>query len=205
MPDTESLISLTAAVRAHFGLTVRQLARYLGVSSGFVSHLEAGRRGLSPALAPRLLVLTPLLPPPLGRARHPLLRPPPPSIHWRPCPPRRCRAAAPGPATTEHLRRYWRRYWRRYQLQLLSQGQQLALFQRQAAALEHRRAGLVLLRAATPPTDPAEAAHYARWLDELAADLTVADPDPAATAATGRLLAARVAGLRATLALLLAA
>ncbi|PJJ59500.1 helix-turn-helix domain-containing protein [Hymenobacter chitinivorans] len=199
MPAPEPLLSLTAAVRAHFGLTVRQLARYLGVSAGLVSHLEAGRRGLSPALAPRLLRLTPVLPPPLGQGPPAAPEPPAPFDPLAALPaPDPAVLPPPGPATAESLRQPWRRY----RLQLLTLGQQLALLQRQAAALAHRRRGLALLRAISPPPDPTEAAHYARWLDELTADLAWADPDPVATATAGRLLAARVAGLRATLALL---
>lgn len=199
MADADSCVSLTGAVREYFGLTVRQLARYLGVSSGFVSHLEAGRRGLPPALAPRLLRLTSLLPPPLGQGPSAAEAPPAPfdPLAALPAPDPLVRLPAE-PVSVEQLRRPWRRY----QLQLLEQGQRLALFQRQTAALAHRRRGVALLRAAPAPTHPAEAAHYACWLEELTADLALADPDPGARAATGRLLAARVAGLRATLALL---
>ncbi|PJJ48647.1 hypothetical protein [Hymenobacter chitinivorans] len=192
--------SLTAAVRAHFGLSMPQMARYLSVSTGFVSHVEAGRKGLPPARVPRLLHLSGLLPPPLGQGPPPAEAPAAPfdPLTALPAPDPLVPLPPAEPAAAEQLRRHWRDY----QLQLLTLGQRLALLQRQAAALAHRRRGLALLRAATPPPGPAEAAHYARWLDELAADLALADPDPVATATAGRLLAARVAGLRATLALL---
>jgi|GEM_PF-6324859 len=48
MPDALAFVSLTAAIRAHCGLSVRQLGRWLGVSAGFVAHIETGRRGLPP-------------------------------------------------------------------------------------------------------------------------------------------------------------
>ncbi|MCR5887796.1 hypothetical protein LRS06_08395 [Hymenobacter sp. J193] len=196
------LNSLTAAVRAHFGFSTRQLARYMNVSIGFVSHLEAGRKGLPPALAPRLLLLSHLLPPPLGQgpteAPEPLLYDP-----YRPLPLPEVLGSeqpeAPVPAPELLGRRL-----RDCQLRLLTYGQQLARVQASANALARRRRGIAQLQAAAPPTEPMEAAHYARWLGELATDLAQADPDPAGAAAARHLLAARVAGLRAEVAALAA-
>ncbi|MFD2785052.1 helix-turn-helix transcriptional regulator [Hymenobacter rubripertinctus] len=58
--------SACALVRAHFGLTQAELARWLGVSAGMVAHLETGRKPLSLALARRLRPLELLLPPAAG-------------------------------------------------------------------------------------------------------------------------------------------
>ncbi|TGE13888.1 helix-turn-helix domain-containing protein [Hymenobacter elongatus] len=195
-------VSLTAAVRAHLGLTVRQLARYLGVSGPFVAHVESGRRGLPPALVSRLLTLSRLLPPPLGQGLpaaavlpvyDPLTALPPPELLLAELPD----TAAPAPEAL-------RRRLRDCRLQLLTQGSRLAQLQARAATLVRRRHGLAQLRAAPLPADPTEAAHYTRWLGELATDLAVADPDPAAAAATRHLLAAHVTGLRAEVAALAA-
>ena len=70
--------------------------------------------------------------------------------------------------------------------------------------MAHRRWGLAQLQAASAPLEPAEATRSARWLSELTTDLARDEPDPAATAAARRLLAARVAGLRAEVAALVA-
>jgi len=197
-----SFTSLPAAVRAHFGISLPQLARYLGVSTGFVSHLEAGRKPLPAALLPRLLWLLPALPPPLGQgppAAPPLplpynpLRPlPAPELLAPPLPDA---AAAPEP---EMLRRRQRDQ----RLLLLTLGQRLASAQARAAVLHHRRLGLVRLHTLPPPPEAAEAAHLTRWLGGLAEDLQRDDPHPAARAAALHLLAARVAGLRAEVAAL---
>ncbi|MCB2409371.1 helix-turn-helix domain-containing protein [Hymenobacter lucidus] len=192
------LLSLTAAVRAHFGLSLPQLARYLGVSTGFISHVEAGRKGLPPALAPRLLQLSRLLPPPLGQGL-PAAPAPDSAAHYDPLAPLPSPDALLAPimsalaAAPETLRSRLRDV----RLRLLTQGQRLAQLQRSADALAHRRRGLAQLQASPAPTEPAETARYARWLGELATDLARDEPDPAATTAARLLLAARVAGLRA--------
>ncbi|TGE19256.1 hypothetical protein [Hymenobacter elongatus] len=127
-PSSAVDLSLTAAVRAHLGISTRQLARYLGLSMGFVTHVEAGRKGLPPALGPRLLWLARLLPPPLGQG--PPALPPPP---------------APEPL---------RRRLRDVRLCLLVVGRELARQQALAAALAHRRAGRARLQAAPPRPSP---------------------------------------------------
>ncbi|OON70676.1 helix-turn-helix domain-containing protein [Hymenobacter sp. CRA2] len=189
------LLSTTAVVRAHFGLSLRQLGRYLGVSAGFVSHVETGRKGLPPALAPRLLGLSHLLPPPLGQGA---ATPPEPVIYapLQPLPPPEALGTAPIGTALPAPEPLHRRL-RDCRLRLLEQGQRLAQQQARAAALAHRHWGLVQLQAAPTPAEPKEAAHYARWLGELATDLANDDSDPAGAAAARHLLAARVAGLRA--------
>lgn len=200
--SSASSASLTALVRDHCGVSLPQLARYLGVSTGFVSHLEAGRKPLPATLLPRLLRLLPALPPPLGAGPPaPPPGPPPydplhplPAPEWL-APPLPDAPAAPAP---EPLRRRLRDQ----RLLLLTLGQRLAAAQLHAAALHHRRLGLARLLALPPPPEAAEAAHLARWCGRLTEDLTRDDPDPAARAAALHLLAARVAGLRAEVAAL---
>lgn len=201
------------------GLSVRQLARFLGVTASFVAHVESGRRGLPPALAPRLLLLSRLLPPPLGQglpapeaapAYDPLAPLPQPdqlltpsAEPWAatPATPELPPAAGSSPeAAAPPLRRRLRDC----RLQLLTQGQRLTQLQARAAALAHRRWAIAQLQAAPPLPEPAEAARYARWLGELVTDLARDEPDPAAAAAARHLLAARVASLRAEAAVLAA-
>jgi transcriptional regulator with XRE-family HTH domain len=183
--------SSEAAVRAHFGLTLQQLARYLGVSVGFVAHLEAGRRPLPAALADRLIHLGRLLPPPLGQGPPAPPDAPAPDLFGTLAPP--AAPASPEPLDPEPLRRRLRDC----RLKVLVLGQQLDGLHARAAALARRRRGLAQLMAATPPAAPAEAAHYAHWLAELAEDLALADPRPAATATQRLLLAVRVGALQA--------
>lgn len=198
-PASPPSASLEAAVRAHFGLSQQQLARYLGVSVGFVSHLEAGRKQASEALALRLLPLARLLPPPLGSG------PPdnaPPARGPDADPLTLALALAPAEATAGAWPAAVYRRVRACRLQALAVAQRLASLQARAATLAHRRRGLARLAVAPVPPDPAEAARYARWRQELAEDLDLADANPAAAAATRQLLAARLAGLRAEVAAL---
>ncbi|MCC2546136.1 helix-turn-helix domain-containing protein [Hymenobacter sp. BT175] len=186
--------SLTAAVRAHFGLSIQQLARYLGVSRGFVAHIEAGRRGLPAALAPRLLHLSCGLPPPLGQgppASVPLPASPDPLPAPEALP---AEATAPAPLRARLLT---------CRLRLLEAGRRLAEAERIAADREHRRRGLHQLQALPPPPAPAEAARYARWLTELDEDLAHNEPDPTARAVAHCLLKGRIAGLHAEITTLL--
>ncbi|MCB2378756.1 hypothetical protein LGH70_14230 [Hymenobacter sp. BT635] len=199
---SESEVTLMAAVRAHLGLSVRQLASYLDVSASFVAHVEARRKGLPPALAPRLQGLSRLLPPPLGQG--PAALPEPPlydPLAALSAPDALLQATELPTAATpaaEPLRQ--RLLDGRQQLQEL--GQRLAQQQARAVALARRRRGLAQLQTAPFPTEPAETARYARWLGALATDLARDEPDPAATAAARLLLACRVAALRAEVALL---
>ncbi|RIY12837.1 hypothetical protein D0T11_03695 [Hymenobacter rubripertinctus] len=191
-------MEFSAVVRAGLGLSGRQLGRYLGVSVGFVAQVEAGHKPLPLALVPRLLHLLPALPPPLGQGPVPPPAPvpynvllplpaPEPLVPPPPTPPDAGVLAARG---------------RSVRLRLLRQGTALAAAQARAAALHQRRLALAHLLALPPPPEAAEAAHLARWLRGLTTDLTRDDPAPAARAAALRLLAARVAGLRAELAAL---
>ena len=59
-----SSTTVVRAVRQHFNLTLEELAGYLRVSMGLVSHLEAGRRRMSTEIVQRLLPLLQALPPP---------------------------------------------------------------------------------------------------------------------------------------------
>jgi len=182
--------SAETAVRSHFGLSMQQLARYLGVSVGFVSHLEAGRKQLPPALAARLIHLGRLLPPPLGQGPPAPPDEPAPDLFGTLTPPA---ASLPEPLDPEPLRRRWRDC----RLKVLVLGQRLDGLHARATALARRRRGLAQLLAAAPPAAPAEAAHYARWLAELAEDLALADPQPAVAATQRLLLAVRVGALQA--------
>lgn len=183
--------SFEAAIRRHFGLSMQQLARYLGVSVGFVSHLEAGRKQLPLALADRLIHLSRLLPPPLGQGPPAALLPDP----WVTV---ALSAGLLPPAATEPLDpEPLRRRLRDCRLQALVLSQRLAALHARAAALARRRQGLAQLRAAALPATPLEAAHYTRWLAELAEDLALADPRPAAAATQRLLLAVRVGALQA--------
>ena len=58
--------SLSAAVRAHFGLTQAELAGFIGVSRPHLAMHEAGRKTLGSAPNQRLQVLARQLPPPDG-------------------------------------------------------------------------------------------------------------------------------------------
>ena len=177
---TRTPATAEALVRAHFGLSQLQLARYLGVSAGFVAHLEAGRKAPAATTVGRLTPLAALLPPPEGSGSP--AAPVPAATAANP-------AALPdGPATPlapEPLRR--RQLACRLQAALLTQ--RLLRLQKRAAALTRCRRGLAQLRAAVAPTAPAEAARYARWLMEQAEDLAFAKRDPAVRAATQVLLA----------------
>ncbi|TGE20416.1 XRE family transcriptional regulator [Hymenobacter aquaticus] len=203
--STDSEVNIITAVRAHFGLSVRQLASYLGVSAGFVSHLETGRKGLPAALAPRLTVLSRLLPPPLGQGPPAPPEPPESAIYdtLAPLPaPDALLAATELSGATTPAPEPLRQRLRDARQQLLQYGQRLAQQQSRAVLLARRRRGVAQLQTAPFPTEPAETARYARWLGELATDLARDEPDPTQAAADRLLLAARVAALRAEVALL---
>ncbi len=172
-------------MRAHFGLTQHELARYLGVSAGFVGHLEAGRKRPPLAAVQRLTRLALLLPPPEGYG--------PPAAPAPAATPDNPAALPDGPATPLapgllHGRR------RACLLQAAALGQQLRRLQARAAALACRRRGLARLQTAFGPA--ADAAD-ARWLAGLAEDVAAADRDPAAAASAQVLLAVRIAALTA--------
>lgn len=174
-----------ALVRAHFGLTQPELARYLGVSAAVLAHYETGRR-LAPAAAlVRLTRLARLLPPPEGTGPAEALAP-----EATPANPAALPAGTPLAPAPLHNR------WRDCRLQALLLTQQLQRLQRRAAVLDRRRRGLAQLQAAlTADPDPAEAARLAGWLAEVAEDLAAADCNPAAAASDQVLLAVRIAAL----------
>ncbi|SHK09131.1 helix-turn-helix domain-containing protein [Hymenobacter psychrotolerans] len=193
-PLTHSLPSdtLEAAVRAHFGLSQEELARYLGVTRGLVAHLEAGRRPPTAAVSRRLGYLAALLPPPTGHGpaapRFGVPEPLPPLA----LPALPDLGGAPDAAPL-----------RRRLLQVRAQAARLRLALHQAgkgSALQQRREwGLALLRAALPPaeaTAAAEQAHLGRWLAVLAADIGGSAATPARRAAQALALL-RVAALEA--------
>ncbi len=191
------------AARVGYGLSQQQLARWLGVTVGFVGALETGRKLLPPALIPRLLVLLHHQPPPVGSG--PLVPPVPPVPPWPapfggvgwPAPPvlppvaaGADVAVAPNPSPL--LRRANAAH-----LAALMAEQRLQKLHTRAVILAHRRRGLARLQAVPAPPEPAEAARWATWLAGVATDLALADPRPAAVAATRHLLAIRAPLLRA--------
>lgn len=210
MPDsfaTSSNVNLVVTVRHHFGFSVRQLASYLGVSAGFITHMETGRKGVPASLIPRLTVLSRLLPPPLGQGPPAAPELPESAIYdtLAPLPaPDPLLQSTELPSATAPAAEPLRQRLRDARQQLLQYGQRLAQQQTRAALLARRRRGVAQLQTAPFPTEPAETARYARWLGELATDLARDEPDPAQTAAAQLLLAARVAALRAEVALLAA-
>ncbi|RSK39472.1 hypothetical protein [Hymenobacter perfusus] len=160
--------SLSAAVRAHFGLTQPELGKFIGVSGTVIGHVEAGRRVLPAEAQRRLRPLALLLPPPEG------LGPP------LPAPP--AGASAPEPAApavpleAEPLRKRLRRV-----CYLLDKARfALENHVRASQAQARRRWGRAVLAALLAPApgtpaapaavaqDPAlDAAACRRWLERL--------------------------------------
>jgi transcriptional regulator with XRE-family HTH domain len=163
--------STEAAIRTHFGLSQRDLARYLGVSQGLLGHYETGRRPAPPAVVQRLTPLALLLPPPEGYG------PPDPPA---PTPTPENPAALPGGPATPLAAEPLRRRAHACRLEAARLTQQLHRQHRAATALARRHRGLAQLAAALRPTADAATAH---WLAGLAADLAAADPGPAAASA----------------------
>ena len=172
--------SLEAAVRAHFGLTQAELARYLGTSSARVAVVEAGRRRATVPQNKLLDDLARLLPPPEGSGL-------PTPVFEKPALPAETPAAtlpAFGPLPAAPLRHRLR--------QVLASAARLRLLvhqQRKGYVLQQRRQwGLGVLQAGLlagpgPAPDAAAQAHRLRWLAALAADVAAAVPSPAAQAA----------------------
>ncbi|HEX8326554.1 MAG TPA: helix-turn-helix transcriptional regulator [Hymenobacter sp.] len=190
--------ALAAGIRGHFGLTQAELGRYLNVSSGYVAHLEAGRRRATPLANLRLARLARLLPPPEGTG---VAAPPAPAYVTPAAQPLfGPELPLPGPLAAGPLQKRQRQCARR--LALLRRD--LYVLTDRAAAQERRRWALPVLEALlTPhPHDPAgatpeEQAHLRRWLAELAAKLPAA-PARRPDAPTGlALLLVRMAALEA--------
>ncbi len=176
--------SLSAAVRAHFGLTQPELGRYLGVRREQVAFVEGGQRTFSVAAEQRLRPLALLLPGVL------LNEPPAPPLP-APAEP----ADAPDAPDVAALRKRLRRC-RHEAAQLRYEQENQAT---RALAQAQRQRGLAQLRAALLPAPGASVAPDAeterrrRWLDALPAEAC-----PAPGSATARALAtARLRGLLA--------
>ena len=171
--------SLSAAVRAHFGLTQPELGDYLGVRREQVAFVEGGQRTFSAVAERRLRPLALLLPgvlladnpaPPMAAATAPAEAPDTPALRKRL---RRCRHEA------AQLRYELENHAARAEVQA------------------QRQRGLAQLRAALLPTPDApadaETERRHRWLDSLPAAVL-----PAPMSATTRALgAARLRGLLA--------
>ncbi|AMR28512.1 hypothetical protein A0257_16370 [Hymenobacter psoromatis] len=160
-----SLDSVVAALRQHFNLGQPELAQWLGLSTATVSHLETGRRALSPAAAEALAPLVALLPPPGGPATGAL------RLASAATPP--ALATAP-PDIAPLLARldYCQHHARRLRRALVPLEAQAATAARWAAALPALRAALPPDPGPTAAPDPAadwpawQAWHRHRWLDQ---------------------------------------
>jgi len=157
--------SLSAAVRAHFGLTQPELGQFIGVSGAVVGHVEAGRRVLPAEAQRRLRPLALLLPPPEG------LGPPLPApLAGAPAPDPTTPSEPAAPLEAEPLRKRLRRV--RYLLDKTRFA--LENHARASQAQARRRWGRAVLAAllAPAPGTPAAPAAVAQ--------------DPALDAAAGR-------------------
>lgn len=175
--------SLSAAVRAHFGLTQAELGHYLGVRREQVAYVEAGQRGFALAAERRLRPLGLLLPE--SRAEGGPVVPP---------------GAKPGAAADAEAEvAALRKQLRRCQHQAARLRFELENQETRAQALANRQRGLAQLRAGLLPAAaekaplPAEAERIERWLSQLAAETLT---EPATFAARG-LQVARLRGLTA--------
>lgn len=173
--------SLEAAVRAQFGLTQAELARYLSTSSARIADFEAGRRRASDPQNKLLDDLARLLPPPKGSG------PPAPAFE-KPALPVEAPAApdlpAFSPLPAAPLRQRQRQVLAqaaRLQLLLHQSGKGMALQQRRQWGLGVLQAGLLAAPVSATP-NPAAQAHRLRWLATLAADVATVAPSPAAEA-----------------------
>ena len=147
--------SILADVRQHFGLQQAELASYLGLPKSYASHLETGRRSLSPAVAEALAPLVAHLPPPGAAAMASALRlasaAAPALALGQP-------EAAPLVARLDYCQHHARRLRRA-----------LAPLEAQAATASRWAAALPALRAALPPDpgpahEPNAATHWPAWL-----------------------------------------
>ncbi|WP_046243442.1 helix-turn-helix transcriptional regulator [Hymenobacter terrenus] len=180
-------VTLAGTVRAHFGLTQAELARFMGVSRALVAAVEAGHKNFSEGPRHRLWVLARALPPPDGQG------PPVPVFA----------AEGPdGPLDPDPLRVRLRR------CQYLLARTRFELSQRGGWSRGHARrewAVAALRTALLEPPNPDERLTYPgatpdpvadrHWLDALAL-ATAAAPVPL-TATTRALRQARLRGLEA--------
>jgi transcriptional regulator with XRE-family HTH domain len=181
MPRSLPSDSLSAAVRAHFGLTQAELGQYLGVRREQVAFVEAGQRGYSLAAEQRLRPLGLLLPG--ARAGEP------PAV-------REAEPAAPAEVPDVAALRKRLRRCRHLAAQLRYELENQAA---RAQGLANRQRGLAQLQAGLLPAPGFEAAppagdgHARRWLAQLAAATPAAPPSATARA----LQEARLRGLTA--------
>jgi DNA-binding transcriptional regulator YiaG len=148
--------SVVAAVREHFGLSQQEIAAWLGIVQAQASHLETGRRALSPEAAAALAPLVAQLPAPgaapaagalrLASAAAPRLALAPPE-------------AAPLVARLDYCQHHARRLRRA-----------LRPLEAQAAVAARWAAALPALRAALPPdpgpwAEPDPTTVWPAWLD----------------------------------------
>jgi len=180
MPRRSYSNTLEAAIRAHFGLTQQELARYLGISRALVTHIEAGRRLPASTINKRLFWLGDLLPAPEGYG------PVAPDFALPPLPIANAEALLAvlpdfGPLPTATLRK------RQRQAGAQAAALRWALHRENKQSMLHQRRqwALTVLQGAPPPafaTD-ADQVRFEHWLHSLAADVVAAAPTPAATAA----------------------
>jgi transcriptional regulator with XRE-family HTH domain len=171
--------SLSAAVRAHFGLTQTELGDYLGVQREQVAFVEAGQRGFSVMAERRLRPLGLLLPelraggPPAPLAAEPVVS-----------------ADAPEVAALRKRLRRCRHQAAQLRYELENQAARTQSHTNRQRGLAQLQAGLLPSPAsAAAPTADDERAR--RWLAQLAADTPPAPP----YSTTRALLAARLQGL----------
>ncbi|GAB3859004.1 hypothetical protein GCM10028822_34880 [Hymenobacter terrigena] len=171
--------SLSAAVRAHFGLTQPELGRYLGVRREQVAFVEAGQRTFSAVAERRLRPLGLLLPE--SRAGGP-----PASVAAEPVAP----ADAPDVAALRKRLRRCRHQAAQLRYELENQAARVQSHANRQRGLAQLQAGLLpSLANGAAPTADAERARC--WLVQLAADTPPAPPNATARA----LLTARLQGL----------
>lgn len=173
--------SLTAAVRAHYGISQTGLALYLSVSRSLLSLADINRRQLPTEALNRLIPLVEAMPPPWGQGR---AEPPP-----APLP-----AAAPAPPLADlPAPEVLRRRQTICELELYSATRALTLIEHTTAQARRLLAILPALAATLPPVDTSAGARAHRQLSLLEAEARDRlGPGPAATRA---LLLARQAAL----------
>jgi DNA-binding XRE family transcriptional regulator len=167
--------SLSALVRAHFGLTQADLARFIGVSRQMVTSVEAGSKDFAEATNHRLWVLARYLPPPAGLG--------PPAPEFVPTEPDPAEALDPGPIEDR---------LQRCRFYLAKARHELSLQQKPAQYYARRRWAVSVLRPMlTTLPDAATALRWPGatpdpttdlpWLDNLAADTAAVTPPLAPT------------------------
>ncbi len=178
---------MAAAIRAYLGLSQTELGRWLGVSGGLVSSLEAGHKRLGPQASDHLRLLAACLPAALPVLAYATPAPTPAPVPLptavAPPPP----AAAPPAALRARL-----------EAVVHAASTQRALLSRhylRTEAAARWAAALPALTAAVPALAPAVQARATRWLAFRTAELA----DHAAPGAPADPVARALAGLRLAL------